>query len=115
MFMIDKEILKFYIKHTKGYRLLYIGLIINDFIMSFEPLVFQKKKKWLIDTLSIDTLFSIGWEVLRRKKFRLVRVRRKYEKTIHKGVCLEVPDVLYACNLSGRRHLRQCVGRKLHR
>ena len=60
MFMSDKEILKFYIKHTKGYRLLYIGLIINDFIMSFEPLVFQKTKKWLIDTLSIDQQFSIS-------------------------------------------------------
>ena len=60
MFMSDKEILKFYIKHTKGYRLLYIGLIINDFIMSFEPLVYQKKKKWLIDTLSIDQQFSIS-------------------------------------------------------
>ena len=58
--MSDKEILKFYIKHTKGYRLLYIGLIINDFIMSFEPLVFQKTKKWLIDTLSIDQQFSIS-------------------------------------------------------
>ena len=60
MFMSDKEIVKFYIKHTKGYRLLYIGLIINDFIMSFEPLVFQKTKKWLIDTLSIDQQFSIS-------------------------------------------------------
>ena len=60
MFMSDKEIVKFYIKHTKGYRLLYIGLIINDFIMSFEPLVFQKAKKWLIDTLSIDQQFSIS-------------------------------------------------------
>ena len=58
--MSDKEIVKFYIKHTKGYRLLYIGLIINDFIMSFEPLVFQKTKKWLIDTLSIDQQFSIS-------------------------------------------------------
>ena len=58
--MSDKEIVKFYIKHTKGYRLLYIGLIINDFIMSFEPLVFQKAKKWLIDTLSIDQQFSIS-------------------------------------------------------
>ena len=58
--MSDKEILKFYIKHTKGYRLLYIGLIINDFIMSFEPLVFQKTKKWLIDTLSIDQQISIS-------------------------------------------------------
>ena len=58
--MSDKEILKFYIKHTKGYRLLYIGLIINDFIMSFEPLIFQKAKKWLIDTLSIDQQFSIS-------------------------------------------------------
>ena len=60
MFMSDKEILKFYIKHTKGYRLLYIWLIINDFIMSFEPLIFQKAKKWLIDTLSIDQQFSIS-------------------------------------------------------
>ena len=60
MFMSDKEIVKFYIKHTKGYRLLYIGLIINDFIMSFEPLIFQKAKKWLIDTLSIDQQFSIS-------------------------------------------------------
>ena len=58
--MSDKEILKFYIKHTKGYRLLYIGLIINDFIMSFEPLIFQKAKKWLIDTLSIDQQFFIS-------------------------------------------------------
>ena len=58
--MSDKEIVKFYIKHTKGYRLLYIGLIINDFIMSFEPLIFQKAKKWLIDTLSIDQQFSIS-------------------------------------------------------
>ena len=58
--MSDKEIVKFYIKYTKGYRLLYIGLIINDFIMSFEPLVFQKTKKWLIDTLSIDQQFSIS-------------------------------------------------------
>ena len=58
--MSDKEIVKFYIKHTKGYRLLYIGLIINDFIMSFEPLVFQKTKKWLIDTLSIDQQFFIS-------------------------------------------------------
>ena len=58
--MSDKEIVKFYIKHTKGYRLLYIGLIINDFIMSFEPLVFQKTKKWLIDTLSIDQQISIS-------------------------------------------------------
>ena len=60
MFMSDKEIVKFYIKYTKGYRLLYIGLIINDFIMSFEPLIFQKAKKWLIDTLSIDQQFSIS-------------------------------------------------------
>ena len=58
--MYNKEIVKFYIKHTKGYRLLYIGLIINDFIMSFEPLIFQKAKKWLIDTLSIDQQFSIS-------------------------------------------------------
>ena len=58
--MSDKEIVKFYIKYTKGYRLLYIGLIINDFIMSFEPLIFQKAKKWLIDTLSIDQQFSIS-------------------------------------------------------
>lgn len=60
MFMSNKEIVKFYIKHTKGYRLLYIGLIINDFIMSFEPLVFQKIKKWLIDILSIDQQFPIS-------------------------------------------------------
>ena len=58
--MYNKEIVKFYIKHTKEYRLLYIGLIINDFIMSFEPLIFQKAKKWLIDTLSIDQQFSIS-------------------------------------------------------
>ena len=58
--MYNKEIVKFYIKHTKGYRLLYIGLIINDFIMSFEPLIFQKAKKWLIDALSIDQQFSIS-------------------------------------------------------
>ena len=58
--MNDKEIINFYIKHTKGYRLLYIGLIINDFIMSFEPLIFQKTKKWLIDALSTDQQFFIS-------------------------------------------------------
>ena len=58
--MYDKEIFNFYIKNTKGYRLLYFGLILNDFLMSFEPLVFQKTKKWLIDNLSTDQVFFIN-------------------------------------------------------